>query len=381
MVGEFANLAEESELAARLDGGMTAQDLLDQRRAGAWKADDEDGLRNIGPTLRLRQQLDVLPDEELLESVEELLDRIGAVFQCTAFRCELALAGNEVLPGQVIAAESVMQPTALQLPITRQRPRVVDDRKRLGVPACPRQIVGAQEVHFGGRRYRLRAIEQLLGPRQLATRLVQTGPVGQGLHVPWSQLVGLGEVALRLVGAPLFQQGQGEVHENRSLRGRQLQGAAEVPLGCRKIVQLRYDQTEQVVRLRVARARTQCRASDLLCVGELAMRQEQLDQRVVSPVRVRIDADHCLQRARSFPHLPTPLLDDGAQLERVHISPGALQTLFRGCFDGSHVAALQGFPATENERMRRCRHERALGDWVQTRVRRPAMVRASGLDV
>jgi hypothetical protein len=39
---------------------------------------------------------------------------------------------------------------------------------------------------------------------------------------------------------------------------------------------------------------------------------------------------------------------------------------------------LQSFTTTENKRMGRCWHERNLGNRVQTQVRRPAMVPASG---
>jgi len=120
VIRELANLAEEGELTSRMDGGVTAQYLLDQRRAGAWKAYDEDGLGNIGARLRPRQQLDVCPGEELLEPPEERLDCLRAVFQTAALCRELAFGGNEVLPCKVIPAEPVMQSPALEFARRRQ---------------------------------------------------------------------------------------------------------------------------------------------------------------------------------------------------------------------------------------------------------------------
>jgi hypothetical protein len=105
---------------------------------------------------------------------------------------------------------------------------------------------------------------------------------------------------------------------------------------------------------------------------------KELNEFVVGPVRAVIDSNHRIQGPRSLAKLAASLLYDKTKLERVYVAPGGFQSLFRSSFDGAHIAALQGFAATENERMRCCRHERTLGNRVQTGLRRPAMVPASG---
>ena len=107
------------------------------------------------------------------------------------------------------------------------------------------------------------------------------------------------------------------------------------------------------------------------------MDHEELNQLVVRPVRPRIDSNYRIQRTSGLAELSALLLHDEPELQRVDVAARRLQTLFSRCLNGTHIAALQSFTATENKRMGRCWHERNLGDRVQTQMRRPAMVPAS----
>src|SRR5262249_35367566 len=104
----------------------------------------------------------------------------------------------------------------------------------------------------------------------------------------------------------------------------------------------------------------------------------ELDQLVVGPVRVWIDSDNSVECPRCLAKLATPLLHDEAQLEGIDIPSSGFESLLGGGFHSSHIAALQSFATTKNQRVRCSGHESNLGSRVQTSLRRPAMVHASG---
>src|SRR6202035_3088938 len=116
------------------------------------------------------------------------------------------------------------------------------------------------QVDLRGRGDCLRAIEQLLCPRQVSAHLVQVRPVGERLHVAGSQLVGLSEVTVGSVGAALLHQVESQVHQKWRRGACQLQRAAEVPFPGGQIVELREQQAKEVVGLSIVRVYAQSRA-------------------------------------------------------------------------------------------------------------------------
>ena len=93
-------LAPEGQLAAGPDRIMAGEDLLDERRARTRETEDEDRLRDIGPTCRARQGGDGLRVEDACQLLRLPLDLRGRIMAVRALG-EDCLPARPVGPGGV----------------------------------------------------------------------------------------------------------------------------------------------------------------------------------------------------------------------------------------------------------------------------------------
>ena len=236
----------------------------------------------------------------------------------------------------------------------------IEDAQGLLVAALPGKITGTQQRDVLGRGAGLGAIKKLLRLCQIAASLVQGRPVSQCLRIRGRALVGLGEVTVGLLDAPLFHEIEPEVHVVDRLRLPEREGPPEVPLARGQVVHLGEDQAEGVVAARGIRIRPHTGPCHLLGVCQATVRQQQLDELAVSPVGLRVDSDHRLQRTRRFAKLSPALQEEATQRQGVDVATRGLQALVDGGLGRPHVASCQSLASAENESMGWIGHSMSL---------------------
>ena len=109
---EAGQLADDRQFVAGADQRMSAQGLLDHRRAGTGKPDDEDRLGDIGADAGARQDLEPRRDEEGLEAPDQRRRLLGQI-ALAGQRAQSSLGLAEGGEGLGVAANPVEQETLL----------------------------------------------------------------------------------------------------------------------------------------------------------------------------------------------------------------------------------------------------------------------------
>ena len=213
-----AQFPEPGPFAAGTQRAVRREHLLDQRGPGARRAQDENRLRYVGPQSRARQPRDVRRVEELLHRTVERRDTRGIVGKTARLGRELALAFDEVGPGLLVASAAFPQASALELAVAIQCRRGFDDRKRVRIPARPREVLRAQQVDRGRRRGGLGRVEKALRAREIALHFAQLRPVREDSHRAGRQAIGLRKCRLGFGRAALLHQVEREIRSRGGIR-------------------------------------------------------------------------------------------------------------------------------------------------------------------
>jgi len=314
---ELPQLCDERQLTAGAHCRVAREHLLDQRRARAREAHDENRLRHVRAQRRLRQQRDVGAHEEALQARKECLDRLRVVGQSASLGCEQPLAFDQVKPRFVVAPEAIQQPTSLQSRIAAQCRRGIQDRQRFARLAGSCKMIGTQQADIVVAGNALGTLQQVPGASVVAANLSQLRPVRQRAELTGRKCMRTCVAGFRFVGATLLHEIERQVREERRLLAAELDRAPEVPFAGGQVVQLREDRAEQIVALRIERIDAQRRARQRQRIGVASARIEQLGQLVVGPVGARIALQHRLERLGRGAQFTAASLLEVARLQRM----------------------------------------------------------------
>ena len=326
-----AQLAEPRVLAARAHCAVRGQHLLNQRRAGTRRAQDEDRLRQVAARGRARYPRHRRGAEVLAHRAVEGSYARGVVGKATQLGRELALAFDVVGPGLDMTADALVEAPPLELPFTVDVVGRLDDRERLGVAPGPGKELHAQQVDRLGGGRRLRGVEEPLRAGEVALHLPELRPVREDPEGPRREPVRLREGRLRLGGASLLHQVEREVRKRPRVRPAGLERAPEVPFTRRKVVFHGQQAAQLVVRERIFGIGDDGAARDDERIRAAAVIRQQGDEIDEGPVSAAIacnDVGQCLRGPRHVPARNRIAHSRGCQFNRLghllRVPPGRM---------------------------------------------------------
>src|SRR4029079_12377621 len=123
---QVAELRSERQLAAGDDRAVAGQDLFDERRSGARKADDEDRLGNVVPRRRSRMICRARREsDQCFRFFGDLYPLVPAAVSLG----ELSLASNPILPSLTVMPKAIVEPPALKKGGSREVVAVLEERQ------------------------------------------------------------------------------------------------------------------------------------------------------------------------------------------------------------------------------------------------------------
>jgi fibronectin-binding autotransporter adhesin len=111
------------------------------------------------------------------------------------------------------------------------------------------------------------------GTLQVALEFMQPGPLRQDLQIARRQRIGACKVRLGLLRPTLTNEIDGEVQEPVGANAAQLERAPEMPLAGREVIELRQNDAQQRMNLRIARLRADRDLRGSMCGRQIAARE------------------------------------------------------------------------------------------------------------
>ena len=148
------------------------------------------------------------------------------------------------------------------------------------------------------------------------------------------QAIGVSEQGIGFLEPALVHQIDRQICEDRRARASERKGAAKMPLAGRKIVELRQDGAEVLMRERIARIDAERLSGELLGLSAPAVVKQQRDELGVGPVGVRVRLDcfrqylDCLRQFATCTKLACPPNQDLRCVD--HIGPQSTEVATTG---------------------------------------------------